>query len=140
MMPEVERHWAELSLKTNELDQALDHINRSIELAVTLSSPREEGVSRRVLGQVHQARGEWELAGIELGQSLQILSDLDSKYHLAKTRLALASLMTESGKLEKAQTYLHQATETFEKLGAKADLAEARKLAQRGGSADAPPQ
>ena len=129
-LPELERRWAEYYLKTNDLDEALKHIQHSLNLVEKQEARLEEGMSRRVLGQIHQAQGERELAGLDLNRSLQILTDLDSKYEIAKTKLALASLWLETENSAKAKEYLQQATATFDKLGAKADLREARQLAK----------
>ncbi len=132
-IPYVERQWAKLYLKTDELTQASDHINRSIHLSVAISSPLEEGLSRRVLGQIHQARDEEDLAEVQLRHSLQILDNLDSIYDLSKTKLALASLLMKSSKLADAKGFLYQAINTFKNLGAKVDLAEAKRLAETHG-------
>ena len=115
--------WGEFYLKTGELDQALDHARRSIDLAIEQGNPLEEGMSHRMLGQVHLARGEQEPAEVALRSSLQILNDLDSVYETAKTKLSLARVATDE-----AQTHLAQAIETFARLGAQADLDQARDL------------
>jgi tetratricopeptide (TPR) repeat protein len=131
-LPELERCWGELYLKTGELDQALAHTERSIELAIEQSNPLEEGMSRRMLGQVHLARGEWEPAETALRQSLQILSDLNSEYEVAKTRLVLFHLAAENDAIsEESRSYLAQAIDTFERLGVQADLSAARELEQQ---------
>jgi len=111
------------------LDEALEHTRRSIELAIEQSNPLEEGMSRHMLGRVHVARTEWELAEAALRQSLHILDGLN-EYEAAKTKLSLARLMTKTGSTEtdEARTLLAQAITTFEKLGAQADLAEAQAL------------
>ncbi|MDY7077183.1 MAG: tetratricopeptide repeat protein [Chloroflexota bacterium] len=131
-LPELERHWGEFYLETGELDAALDHARRSVELAVEHSNLLEEGMACRVLGQVHLARGELEPAEAALHQSLDILSDLNSKYEATKTKLALVRLVLETGLTPdiqgEAQSYLVQAIQTFEKLGAQTDLAEAQSL------------
>jgi tetratricopeptide (TPR) repeat protein len=128
-LPELERRWGELYLRTGELDQALDHARRSIALASAQSSPLEAGMSCRVLGRVHMARDEWEPAEAILRQSLEILSDLNSEYEVAKTRLSLTRLALETGSVsDEARECLAQAVQTFEKLGAQADLAAAREV------------
>jgi predicted ATPase len=129
-LPELERRWGEFYLMTGKLDQALDHALRSVELAVEQSNPLEEGLSCRVLGRVHLARGEDEPAEAALRQSLQIFSDLDSEYEAARTRLSLVHLAVEAGSvpMDETRAHLAQAIPVFEKLGAQADLAEARKL------------
>jgi tetratricopeptide (TPR) repeat protein len=129
-LPELARRWGEFYLRTGELDQALDHTLRSVELAVEQGHPLEEGFSCCVLGRVHLARGEDEPAEAALRQSLQIFGDLDSRYQVAKTKLSLVRLAVETGIVptDEARTYLAQATPIFEELGAKVDLDEARDL------------
>jgi tetratricopeptide (TPR) repeat protein len=127
-LPELERRWGELYLRTGELDQALDHAHHSVDLAAAQSNPLEAGMSCRMLGRVHMARDEWEPAEVVLRQSLEILGDLNSEYEIAKTRLCLARLALETGATEEGQAHLAQAIQTFEKLGAQADLAAAREV------------
>jgi len=130
-LPELERRWGEFYLMTGELDRALDHALRSIELAVEQVNPLEEAQSCRVLGQVHLARDELEPAEAVLTQSLQIFSDLNSEYEVAKTRLSLVHLAMQTGLADEAQEHLAQAIRTFGRLNAKANLAEAQNLKQR---------
>jgi tetratricopeptide (TPR) repeat protein len=130
VMLEVERHWAVIHWQAGELAQALDHIERSVALAVDLGDLIEEGVSRRVLGQVYQAQGKLDLAEREYHRSLQILDELKGAYFVAQTQLALARLLLESGREHEGTSCLTVALEEFERMGAKRDLAEARKLAQ----------
>lgn len=129
-LADLERRWGRFYLKTGALDQALDHTRRSIELAMAQEARLEEGVSRRVLGQVHLARGERELAAAALRQSLQILTDLHSEYEAAKAMLSLARLTLEDD-LPAARAQLEQVIHTFERLGAQADLDAARALANQ---------
>ncbi len=127
-LSELERRWGEYYLKTGDPEQALAHTQRSIDLAIKQEARLEEGMSRRMLGLVYMAQDKQEAAETELRQSLQILTELNSEYEAARSKLALARLLQQSAPQE-AQDYLEQATRTFEKLGAKADLAEAQELA-----------
>jgi tetratricopeptide (TPR) repeat protein len=130
-MPELERRWGEFYFKTGQFEPALAHTQRSIELAVEQGNPLNEGRSRRVLGQICLAINNQQLAKLALYQSLQILSNLNSKYEIAKTRLPLAHLMLEAGALDEAHTHLTRAIEIFKKLDAQVNLAEARNLELR---------
>jgi predicted ATPase/phosphoribosyl 1,2-cyclic phosphodiesterase/anti-anti-sigma regulatory factor len=132
-LPELERRWGEFYLGTGELDQALDHALRSVELAVEQVHPLEEGLSCRVLGQVHLARGEHEPAEAALRQSLQVFSDLGSEYEAGRTKLSLVRLAaeTDSISVDEARACLMQAIETFEGLDAQVNLVEALDLQQQ---------
>jgi tetratricopeptide (TPR) repeat protein len=136
--PELERQWAEFYRESGELDQALAHIQDSIACAMEQHNPLEEGISRRVLGKVYLARNEYELAEVDLCHSLEILSALKSEYEIAKTKIVLARLSVRRatdddgrGLPESAQSHLSEAIATFERLGARADLAEARDFARQ---------
>jgi predicted ATPase len=125
--PELERRWGEFYLKTGNLQQALTHTRHSIELAIEQSNPLEEGLSRRMLGQIYLAQGKHEAAAATLRHSSQILSPLN-RYEAAKTQLVLARLSLAGDTPAEAQQALVVALETFEALGAQADLTEAQTL------------
>jgi tetratricopeptide (TPR) repeat protein len=110
------------------LSQALAHILRSVELTVAQEARLEEGISSRILGQIYQAQGERELAETALRRSLEILTDLNSEFEAAKTILTLVHLALEDGSEAVDRAQLAQAIQTFENLGAQADLAQAREL------------
>lgn len=126
-MPELERRWGEFFAKSDDLDWALEHINISIEMATEQDAMLELGMSLRVLGDIHLARGEYDAAGEALNQSLEILKGLDSEYEAAKTVLSLFRLALETeGEVDQRQ--LDQAIRTFQKLEAQVDLVEAMQL------------
>jgi tetratricopeptide (TPR) repeat protein len=129
-LPEVERRWGELCLKTGELDQALAHLHTSLDLAAAQGNTLEEGMSYRVLGQIYLGRAELQAAETALRQSLGILIPLNT-YEAAKTELALAHLALASGLPAEAHTHLTLARHTFATLGAQADLREAQTLEEQ---------
>ncbi len=122
-LPELEHRWAELDLKTGHVEQALSHAQRAVEQAVEADNPLQEGIGHRVLGQVHAARAEYELAATSLQRSLQILNKLGNEYQAAKTKLILADLTSQASLTNETQSYVDEAQATFEKLGAQQDLA-----------------
>jgi class 3 adenylate cyclase/tetratricopeptide (TPR) repeat protein len=126
-IPELERRWGELYLKEVDLEQALAHTNRSIELATEQDAKLELGMSLRVLGDIHLARGEHSAAGEALNRSLEILQELESDYEAAKTVLVMARLALEK-KADFDRMQLEQAYLTFEELEAKADCKVAQSL------------
>ncbi len=132
-LPELERLWGELYLLRRQLDQAHYHARYAVELAHDSGSPLEEGIAYRLLGEIHIARKEYGEALKALHASLRILSDLQSRYEVARTRLALARLASEGGQLplEEARHHLAEAIRTFEQLDARADLRAAQALNQR---------
>jgi tetratricopeptide (TPR) repeat protein len=131
-LPELERRWGEFYLRTGELDQALTHTNRSIELAEDQEALLELGMSFRMLGEVHLRRKEYEQATNALHRSRQIFKDLNSEYEAAKTILLLMGLQLDMD-LDIDRAQIEQAIQTFEKLGAQADLEEAHSLINQSG-------
>ena len=132
-LPELERLWGEFYLKTHDADQAIEHTRQAITLAQTYSDPLEEAIAHRLLGQIHMASGSPQLAEEALNASLSMLDHLNNEHEIARTKLALARL----GLIEKTmprnemQAHLKEAIETFEKLGARVDLAQAVALQQK---------
>jgi tetratricopeptide (TPR) repeat protein len=128
-IPELERRWSEYYLRNNDIDQALERIQRSIDLASEQEARLEMGMSFRVLGEVHLARDEFKPAELALLRSLRILNDLNIEYEAAKTHLSLSILnMKRRDAVDRDQ--LVQVARTFERLGAKADLSEAQGVLQ----------
>jgi tetratricopeptide (TPR) repeat protein len=132
-LAELERRWGEYYLRLGELDQALQHTNRSLELAAGQEGRQDQGMSLRILGEVHQARGEFEEAEISLEHSLRTLVDLNSEYEAARTMLSLAYLAFDREEMPD-KNQLDQAIETLKKLGAKADLERAEDLKKQLGN------
>ncbi|MFN2284942.1 MAG: tetratricopeptide repeat protein [Anaerolineae bacterium] len=132
-LPELERLWGEYYLKTNDLDQAMQYTQHAITLAQTYSDPLEEGIAHRLLGQIHLAQAAPQLAEEALHTSLDMLGHLNNEHEIARTKLALVKLiLTEKTTFsDKAQMHLREAIKTFEKLDARADLAQALALQQK---------
>jgi tetratricopeptide (TPR) repeat protein len=130
-LAELERRWGEYYLKTGDLDKALDHTRRSHELAVSQADRREEGISSRMLGEVHLARGEYQSAKIILGESLKIMQELGNDYETAKTMMSLIQLEMADETKEPSRDHLEQATQVFTRYGAQIDLERALTLANR---------
>jgi adenylate cyclase len=129
-LPELERRWGEYFLRRGDLEQALTHTRQSIGMAVSQEVRLEEGMSYRVLGQVYMALGDNGQAETALRESLDILTDLNSEFEVAKTILPLVSLGLNGGTAID-RTQLTQAIETFKRLDADADLTRARVLEAR---------
>ena len=132
LLPELERRWGELHLKTGDLAQAETHTRRSITLAVNLKARLEEGMSYRILGQIEAAQGEVDSAFKTLDKSIAILADLDSDYETTKSRLAKIALWAgQPDPPADLDSQLTQVVAAFERLGAQADLAGATSLQAR---------
>lgn len=132
-LPELERRWSEFYLHTGKPDQALPHIEHSIELADKLKARLEEGMSYRILGEIRLKQGQFLQAKDALHKSLNMLQDLDSEYEAAKTilalvQLSLVQLSIGEGALPETLAQLQQAVGIFKKLGARIDLEKALRF------------
>lgn len=131
-LSELEQRWGEYYLAIGELTRALQHTQRSMELAVEQELPLEESQACRLLGQVHIARQEMEPAGAALRQSLELLERMGSRYELARTQVVWAYLMWVAGEdvegVDRARENLDQAIRVLEELGARPALEEAQAM------------
>jgi hypothetical protein len=119
-------------LAEGHLQEARAQIERSLKLAREMELVPEEGMSLRVLGQVLLDSGQSEAAVEAFAQSLSLLEAKDP-YEAARTRLewgrALISEREVPGSsIRQGATLLQEARETFERLGAKRDLAVVDEL------------
>ncbi len=63
-----------------------------------------------------------------LGNAQDLFAEVGTKYHIAQTDLALASLLHENAEFTKALSFAQEAEETFKNLDEKADQEKASKL------------
>lgn len=126
-LPELKRRWGEYFLRQGLLGEALVHLEESLELAIKQEAKLEEGMTRRILGQLYVQQANFEASDAALSKSLEILQALNSEYEIAKTALSLATLYQGVNQTQ-ANQHLQQAMATFKRLGAEADLTEALAL------------
>jgi class 3 adenylate cyclase/predicted ATPase len=134
-IPELDRRWAEYFMMAGDSDQALEFIQRSIDLATQQEARLELGLSLRILGEIQMQRNELEDAEITANQSLEILEELNSDYEAAKSVVTLAAIAI-SRETTFDRPALARALDTFQKLGAKADAEEASKLLKKASKLD----
>lgn len=117
----LERQRAKLCLQTNQLEAALGHIQTSIELSELQQKQFEQALNHRILAEIEYRRNNLAAAKKAIQHSLAFFSKLGNEYEIAKTTLLLAQLNRSAQDVSKAVA-------TFERLGAKADLAHALDL------------
>ncbi len=127
-LAEVYRHTATAYLGRGQIDRAEAWAMKSLDLAQAQEMKLEEGATRRVLGQIHRARSNWEAAERELRTSRGILEALGSQYEMGQTLLQLAQVYKDRGRTDQFHETLQRATDIFESLDAQTDLAQARAL------------
>jgi tetratricopeptide (TPR) repeat protein len=120
-LSELDRRWGEYYLNMGDLDLALDHAKKAVDLASAQEERLDMGIGFRVLGEVHRRRNDFEAAEIAMLQSQRLLDDLGSEFEAAKTRLSLTQLAIAAGK-DVDSDLLQKAITTFKKLGASAEL------------------
>lgn len=126
-LPELKRRWGEYFLFSDRLDEALTQTNESLQLALAQEARLEAGISYRVLGEIFRARGNISEAEAAFHQSLQILTEVESEHEAAKTRLSMAHLWLQKD-VAVASRLLQEARQSFQKMGANADLKEVDRL------------
>jgi serine/threonine protein kinase/tetratricopeptide (TPR) repeat protein len=126
--PELYRNLALVRLARGQAAEALEHLQRSLEVARESKADYEEGMSLRALGQVQHAQGQREAALASFEQSVALLADR-SPYEAARTKLVwgLSLRAAERGEAERRTALLREARETFQQLDAKRDLASAEE-------------
>ncbi|MBN1580858.1 MAG: tetratricopeptide repeat protein [Anaerolineae bacterium] len=130
-LPELYRHLAEAHLGQGDVEQAQDWAQKSLSRALAADIKLEEGCTRRVLGCIYRTQEDVHRAQTELEQSLHVLDDLQSPYQVAQTAIELAALYDDLQEGEQASRLRQQAIETFERLGAKLDLEQAKSERQQ---------
>ena len=128
LLPELYGLFAELHLRQNDLDSAEDYGQRSLELARELETPREEGYTLRIVGEIELARARLPEAERYFQASYMLLSKAGDNYERARTQLALVRLYAATDRAELARSGVAQAAEVFTRLGAQLDLPEAQRL------------
>jgi tetratricopeptide (TPR) repeat protein len=113
--------WAEIKHATGLHHAALDHVERAIELAHLLGEATDEGIARRVLGQVFWAVGRRQEAYQALEESLRLIADEDI-YEAARSKMHFGLLLLCDGVQDHGSVMVGEARMQFERLGAKRDL------------------
>lgn len=105
-----------------ERPEALASAEAALALARELQAVGYVGVSQRVLGQVQWADGQPEAAIASFEQSLAVLAGHDP-YEAARTQAEWGRALVASGQTEPGRRLLAEARATFERLGARRELA-----------------
>ncbi|NUM46073.1 MAG: tetratricopeptide repeat protein [Anaerolineales bacterium] len=122
LLPELYGLFAELYWRQNELDQAENYGVQALELARELSMSREEGHNLRIMGEIAQAKQQYEQAKAYFDQSYKLLSEAGDEYECAKTQLSLAEYFVALHQKEEAQKAIQTCETVFERLEAQLDL------------------
>ena len=104
------------------------HGQQSLALARELGMAREHGQALRTLGETALAALQHDEARRLLDESYAVLREAGDEYEGARTQLALAELHHRRQIDDETAAALAACSAVFERLGAEADLARARRL------------
>jgi tetratricopeptide (TPR) repeat protein len=127
------RNLGRVHFDRSEWAEAASLFEQSRSIWEQIGEPLREAATLSDLTQVHLCQGNWTEAQIYLSRSQSLLSEMGPEEHLpemqdAEAKLSQARLALETHSMDEARTYLAQAIQTFEKLDAQANLAEAREM------------
>ena len=127
LLPEAYRVIAEVRLALGEVSEALEFGQASLEMAHKTGDEAFEGVAHRVLGKI-VALGcqQWERGESHFSKSIDILKALGNEHELGKSCYEFGLVLRDRGEIDRAQEYLSQAVEIFEKTGATERLERAK--------------
>jgi ATP/maltotriose-dependent transcriptional regulator MalT/predicted Ser/Thr protein kinase len=120
-LPEIYRSWAQLRLVRGDSRAALRDAIRALRAARELKDPREQGLSRRVLGQALFGAGRSAWANTSFERTMELLADRDP-YEAARTNAAWGRALLPNRDPSRGRDLLEAARTVFARLGARRDL------------------
>ncbi len=113
---------AEIYLKINQLDQALEAAYQSIEIANKRSYRLGQVIANRLIGSVCIKKNDFTGAQEALTRSLNTAEEIKQLHELAKTYYSFALLEVRRNRFSIAQKFLSRAKAIFSKLKSKPAL------------------
>lgn len=130
LLPELYGLLAEVMWLQGDLATAEQHGQYSLDLARELSMPREEGYNLRILGEIAQAKEQFNEAEQFFLESYRILRQAGDEYEEGRTQLSLAQLYVAQQQKEQAEVALELCEGVFARLDAQLDLAMVQTVRQ----------
>ena len=130
-LPELERYMAELHMRRGDLPKARLACELSLANAARLEARAEEGMTRRILGQIMAQDGDFIGAWEEIERSLAILREAANPHEAAKTLIAKAAIASALGRRAEGQAAIAEALPMLRNVGAQRDLNQAIAIAER---------
>jgi transcriptional regulator with GAF, ATPase, and Fis domain len=118
LVTQVGRRLAEVELALDNVDEAMAHAQRALNLAVNLGELAETALSRRVIAQIFAGRGEFADALDCIVQAVEAARTVGDPHDLARTLLAKADILVaaESDEKDKTRALYEEALRLFRKL------------------------
>jgi tetratricopeptide (TPR) repeat protein len=131
-------YMAQACAHLGRFEEAVEMADEAVSLAVGSGQRGNEGLARRVWGQVRRQMAALEHgnkrekllahAGLELERSLKIFLELGMEQERGRTLLEISRLHIESGRFQQAREVIQQSRDIFAKLDAQGDLRQAEEV------------
>jgi DNA-binding SARP family transcriptional activator len=113
--------YAEASLRTGQLDKAVEIVERTLTQSREAPSRHIEAVARRVQAQILAAQGAWDEAARCFDEAIARLEQLGSRLELGRALYHRGTMQADRGEAQDARTSLARALEIFQASSAKID-------------------
>ncbi len=115
LVSQASRRLADVELALDNLDDAMKHAQKALELASQLGEKTEVGLARRVIAQVFAARGDRAEALDHIRQAVDVLREVQDPYELARTLLVEANICIKAGEDDgrRVRTVYEEASRLF---------------------------
>lgn len=126
LVSQAGRRLAEAELALDNVDEAMKHAQKALELSTSLGERLEIGLSRRVIAQIFEARGDQTEAHSNIDAAIEILREVGEPVELARTLLVAAEMFGTADDSDKQQirAILKEANRIFKRLDLEYWMAE----------------
>jgi class 3 adenylate cyclase len=118
----------EIALAAGRINDARRAADELLDIAAAYGTVAISAASLQAHGRVLGAEGDVKLAETTLHESIRVWSDLPAPFEAARSRLALAEILSGTGRADEAQIETRAALTAFERLGAEPDALRARRM------------
>lgn len=118
LVSQTGRRLAEVELTLDNIDEAMKYGQKALELAVKIGEQTEVGLSKRVIARAFAMRSDFADALEYAQEALEIVRGVGDPYDLARTLIAVADLMIETGsdEVDRIRQLFDEAERVFKKL------------------------
>jgi tetratricopeptide (TPR) repeat protein len=112
---------AEAAIGVGDYAKAANAATEAHELAMTIGSKHDGGIAHRLLGQIAAVQGHPFITYFE--ESIELLNTINYRFELARTWAEYGQALILTGNHSDGRSYLQQAREAFQTIGAHGELA-----------------
>ena len=114
-------------MQQRDLDSLLKYAPLAEEAAKRYGHKLYLVIAHRAWGVAHRLQGEYEQAEARLNKALDLFTEMDTRWQIARTLCELGELAQARTETGVAHEYFSRALANFEALGAAPDVARTRK-------------